>query len=121
MQNIKATVLTALQTASALSTLKGEKFYFFHPPDFTNLPTGSYFELDNTGNLYADNQEIGSEIIFQIDLWGRTSLSNYALAVNDVMAGLDFSRMTARDLYENDTKLWHKSMRFRRDYGDPGF
>jgi len=119
MQNIKSTVLSALQTATALSTLTG--FYFQYPTAFTNLPLLSYFELGNVGNLYADNQEIGSEIIFQVDLWGKTSLSNYALAVDSAMTTLDFVRIFATDLFEVDTQIFHKSMRFRRDYSDPNF
>lgn len=119
MQNLKSTVLTALQTATALSTLTG--FYFYHPPAFTNLPLLSYFEVSNVGNLFADDQEIGSEIIFQIDLWGKTSLSNLALAVDSAMATLDFTRIYAADLFEKDTLIHHKSMRFRRDYSDPNF
>lgn len=121
MQNIKTTVLTALQTATALATLQGNKFYFHHPPDFTNLPVGSYFELSNSGNLYADDIEAGSEIIFQIDLWSKTSLSSLALAVDDVMVGLDFNRVLSEDLFEIDTKIYHKSMRYRIDYFNPSF
>lgn len=119
MQNIKSAVLTALQTATALSTLTG--FYFQYPPAFTNLPLLSYFEIDNIGNLYADDQEIGSEITFQIDLWGKTSLSAYALAVDTAMIGINFTRMSSRDLFEKDTLIFHKSMRFRIDYSDPSF
>lgn len=121
MQSIKSAVLTALQTYSALSTLQGQKFYFHYPPDFLNLPVGSYFEVDNFGNLFADDQEIGSEITFQIDLWGKTSLTSYALAVDAVMTGLDFVRITSQDLFETDTKIMHKSLRYRRDYSDPNF
>jgi len=119
MQNIKTTVLTALQTATALSTLTG--FHFQYPPDFTNLPLLSYFEVDNIGNLYADDQEIGSEIVFQVDLWGKTSLSNYALAVNSAMVTIDFARIQSLDLYEVSDKIYHKVMRFRHDYADPNF
>jgi len=118
VQNLKPTVLTALQTASALSTLT---FYYFHPPDFTNLPCGSYFELDNTGSLYADDQEIGSEIIFQIDLWSKDSLSAYALAVNTAMTGINFVRIEAVDMFETDTLIHHKSMRYKINYSDPTF
>jgi len=121
MQSIKSAVLTALQSASALSTLYGQKFYFQYPPDFLNLPVGSYFELDNTGNLFADNQEIGSEIIYQIDLWGKSSLTSYALGVDSAMTSLDFTRIQSLDLYENDSKIYHKSMRYRLDYSDPNF
>ena len=121
MQSIKSAVLTALQTNSALSTLYGQKFYFHYPPDFLNLPVGTYFELGNVGNIFADNQEIGSEIIFQIDLWGNSSLTSYALGVDSAMTSLDFTRIAAPDLYEKDTKIFHKSMRYRLDISDPNF
>ncbi len=119
MQNLKPIVLTALQTAPALSTLTG--FYFHRPPDFTDLPLLTYFEVDNVPDLFADDQEIGSEIVFQIDLWGKASLSAYALAVDTVMTGLDFVRVSAQDLYETDTNIYHKAMRYKRDYSDPSF
>ena len=121
MQSIKSAVLTALQTNTALSTLYGQKFYFEYPPDFLNLPVGSYFEVNNIGNLFADNQEIGSEITFQIDLWGNTSLTNYALGVDSAMTSLDFTRIQSLDLYETDTHIFHKSMRYKLDYSDPNF
>jgi hypothetical protein len=119
MQNLKSTVLTALQTASALSTLKG--FDFHYPDTFNNLPRLSYFQADNTANLYADEEEVGSEIIFQIDLWGKASLSTYQTAVNDVMASLDFERISSPDLFEKDTKIHHIAMRFRKDQENPDF
>ena len=113
MQNLKPTVLTALQTATALSTLTA--IYFFHPPDFTTLPVGSYFEVDNTGNLFADDQEIGSEIIFQIDLWGRDSLSDLTIGVDDTMTGIDFAKdgsgvgVIVSSKNESSNKLWRST------------
>ena len=121
MQNIKSTTLSALQTATALATLQGQKFYFHHPPEFTDLPIGSYFELSNLGNLYADDIEAGSEIIFQIDLWGKSSLSTLSQAVDDVMILQGWGRIFSQDMFEIDTKIMHKSLRYRRDYFDPIF
>lgn len=119
MLSIKSAVLTALQTNTSLSTLNG--FYFSHPPDFTNLPVLSYFEVDNIGNLYGDNQEIGSEFVYQIDLWHSASLTALAAGVDSALKTLDFARIQSMDLYENDTLIYHKSMRFRLDYSDPNF
>jgi hypothetical protein len=119
MFSIKSAVLTALQTNTGLSTLNG--FYFFHPPEFTNLPVLSYFEVDNTGNLYADDQEIGSEFVYQIDLWHTASLTALAMAVDSAMKTLDFARITAQDLYEQADRIYHKSLRYRIDYSDPNF
>jgi len=119
MLSIKSAVLTALQTNTGLSTLNG--FYFFHPPDFTNLPVLSYFEVDNVGSLYADDQEVGSEFIYQIDLWHTASLTAYAMAVDSAMKTLDFARVSAQDLYEQTERIYHKSLRYRLDYSDPNF
>ena len=119
MQSLKTTVFSALQTATALSTLTG--FYFQYPTSFTSLPCLSYFEVDNIGSLYADDIEIGSEIVYQVDLWSKASLSAYALSVDTAMTGIGFSRILAQDLYENDTHVFHKAMRYRIDVSDPTF
>jgi len=119
MLSIKSAVLTALQTTTALATITG--FYFFHPSDFTNLPALSYFEVVNKGNLFADNQEIGTEMMYQIDLWGHDSLTALAKGVDDTMTTLDFVRVGAQDLYEKDTRIYHKAMRYKLDYSDPEF
>ena len=119
MLSIKTAVLTALQTNASLSTLNG--FYFFHPPEFTNLPVLSYFEVDNIGSLYADDKEIGSEFVYQVDLWHSASLTAYALAVDTVMTGLDFVRVSAQDLFEADSRIFHKAMRYSLNYSDPTF
>jgi len=121
MQNEKTTVLTALQTASAITTIVSARIYFLYPPDFAILPSISYFELSNIGNLYADNQEIGSEIIYQIDSWSKASLSALALAIDDVMTGIDFTRIQSIDLFENDSRIHHKSMRYKINKSDPDF
>ena len=119
MLSIKSAVLTALQTNTSLSTLNG--FYFFHPPDFTNLPVLSYFEVDNIGTLYGDDQEIGSEFVYQIDLWHNGSLTNLSKGVDSAMKTLDFARIQSIDLFEIPENIYHKSMRFRLDYSDPSF
>jgi len=122
MQSIKSAVATALQTSTALSTLAG--FYFAYPNNFSSIntfPCLSYFEVDNAGSLYADNQEIGSEIVFQIDLWGKTSLSAYAKAVDSAMTTLEFTRVSASDLYEKTSNVYHKAMRYKTDISDPDF
>ncbi|MDD5016543.1 MAG: hypothetical protein PHO15_00410 [Eubacteriales bacterium] len=119
MENLKVTVLTALQTASALSAMTG--FYFQYPPSFTSFPMLSYFQLDNIETLPADDIELGSEIIFQIDLWGKASLSTLSIGVSDVMQTLGFQRLSAQDMYETDTKIYHIPMRFNIHVSDPDF
>lgn len=125
MQSIKSAVVTALQTSSALTTLlgTGQRIFFQRPigEATATFPRITYFEVDNRGSLFADDQEIGSEIIFQIDLWGTASLTAIAKEVDSIMTDLDFNRVSAPDLYEQDTKIHHKPMRYRLDYSDPDF
>jgi hypothetical protein len=127
MLSIKSAVVTALQTSTALATLLGAGTrIFYKKPDVksTNIfPRITYFEIDNTGSLYADNQEIASAILYQIDLWStRTaSLTETAIEVDSIMTGLDFRRLAAPDLDDPDPNINHKAMRFRNDYEDPTF
>jgi len=125
MISIKSAVVTALQTSTALTTLLGTgQRIFFQYPDEANIstfPRVTYFEIDNTGSLYADNQEIGSTILFQIDPWSKSSVTDIAKEIDTIMTGLDFVRVSAPDLYESDTKVHHKAMRYARDIADPIF
>ena len=122
MQNLKPTVYSALSSATALSTLRSITTPY--PRSLTSsetMPCLTYFEMTNIGGLYADDVEAASDIVFQIDLWGITSLSDYKLAVDDVMTGIGFSRIYCTDLYETDTKINHVPMRYRIGYADPTF
>ena len=121
MQNIKESVVSALKTYTALTTLVSDRIYFHYPNDFTTLPAISYFEMSNVGDLYADDVEIGSEIVFQIDIWSTTSTSAIALLVDIVMVAEGFTRSASIDLFEKDTKIHHKSMKYRTDISDPNF
>lgn len=119
MISMKNTVYSALTTATALTTLLGSgQRIFFHFPDDANVatfPRVTYFELDNIGNLFADNTEYGSEIDYQVDVWHSASTTAIALQVDTIMTGLGFARIAAPDLYESDTKKFHKAMRYRID------
>lgn len=123
MQSIKTAVMTALQTSTALTTLLGSgKRIFFQDPDDENkpkFPRITYFEVDNFGNLFADDQEVGSEILYQVDLWSKASTTAIAKEVDTIMIGLDFIRQSSQDLYETDTKIFHKAMTYMLEYQDP--
>jgi len=119
MISLKNIVYSALMTATALTTLLGSgQRIFFHFPDDANVatfPRITYFELDNIGNLYADNTEYGSEIDYQVDVWHTASTTAIALQVDAIMTGLGFARIGGTDLYEEADRVFHKAMRFRID------
>lgn len=113
MINIKPDVVTALKTDAILAGLVGDRIYFYYPPVEAAYPCISYYELDNRPALYGDNQELASEITFVIDIWAKASTTAIADAVNRIMTGLGFVREFAGDLYEQDTGVFHKHMRYR--------
>lgn len=113
MINLRSSVYSALSTASALSAFTVRYQY---PNDFTSLesdPIISYFQVTNVGNLFGDDAEYGSNIMFQIDLWSKTPVTDNEDDVNDVMTGIGFVRVYCTDLYEKDTKIYHIAMRYR--------
>jgi hypothetical protein len=121
MQNIKASVVSALRTYTALTTLVSDRIYFHYPNNFQTLPCISYFELNNAGAVYADDTELASEIVYRVDLWGNDSLSAIAQLVDIVMKTENFVRIGSVDLFEQATKIQHKSMTYQNMYIDSSF
>ena len=122
MESLNTAIMTALLADSTISGIVTNRIYYMHPQDFTSLPAISYLEEENAGNLYADDVEVGSRIVIKIDLWSKTSHTALAKAVDDVMVSIEFVRMpSGGDQYEEDTGIYHKSMRYKQDYKDPTF
>lgn len=113
MISIKSRVLNALRANSELTTfLGGVRIYFQVAPDVKQFPRVTYFEMSNTGSVFADDTEIASDISLQIDVWSKGNTTDIALEVNRTMKSLGFARDSATDLYEDDTGIYHKALRF---------
>ena len=66
--------------------------------------------LENTLS-YANNKKTSDGYYIQVDVW---SIENYSVLVESVKAALEiagFSITSATDLYEIDTKIFHKPIR----------
>lgn len=113
MINLKPTVLAALKNDPALSKLIAGRVIFMSLPDEPEFPCITYYEQNNSPALVGDGKELTSESVMVIDIWSRSSTTVIAHAVDNVMAGLRFVREFAGDLYESDTRVYHKSMRYR--------
>lgn len=114
MINLKPDVVLALKNdAELVSLLGGPRIYFQVAPNPDEFPRVTYYEQDNRPSLWGDNRELGSEITFVVDIWAKASTTAIADAVDRVMASLGFVREFAGDLYEQDTQVYHKAMRYR--------
>ncbi|OJF17781.1 MAG: hypothetical protein A6D91_09920 [Bacillaceae bacterium G1] len=102
-----------LNNAALVSLLGGQKIWPEVAPDGTPEPYVTFFELVNVDELYADDQAHGSEIHFQVDVWSKGNTGPIAVEVNKTMETLGFYRTGAVDLYEDDTKTYHKALRYK--------
>lgn len=111
MINLKPQILKKLEGIS------GVEVSYFYPQDWARLPAISYYEMDNSTAGKADDEEYSSNIAIQIDIWAKSSseCSNLAIQVNKRMTELDFERTLALDLFEQETKIYHKTMRFEKE------
>lgn len=113
MKNLKPQIYNKLKEISNVEVS------FFYPQKWTDIdktPAISYYEMDNSMASKADDEEYSSNIAIQIDIWAKSSslCSNLAIEVNKKMEDLGFERMLALDLYEQETKIYHKTMRFEK-------
>lgn len=97
------------------------RILYFYPNSFEALPIITYFEINQSDldGQYYDNLEMAVESTIQIDIWtGLTgaSTSTIAAQVDRVMTGALFNKDFAGDMYEADTKIDHRIMRYRRSF-----
>lgn len=118
MIDLKPTIQQALRSNAVLDSLLGKdkkgnvKVYPEVAPDIT-CPYVTFFEIVNFDNNYADNTALSSEIHFQVDVWTQGDTGPIALEVNRTMEELGFTRSGSKDLYEKDTKKYHKILRYK--------
>ena len=118
MYNAKQLIATALSTDSSLIALIPAVRMFSSIAAFTTTPTYPYltfFVLADSPGMFADDDEIESEITIRVDLWGTASLSVIASHVDRIMKTIGYGRNYAKDndeVLDDGTRIFHKSMSF---------
>lgn len=77
------------------------------------FPSITFFELNNMDTQGADNENYASSISIQIDIWDKKPPNLIAKEVDRVMKSLGFFRFGTADIFEEDTKIYHKGLRYR--------
>jgi hypothetical protein len=72
----------------------------------------TFFNYLEQGEQYADNEEKATGYYIQIDLWSKNDYTELVKSVKNAMKAAGFIRTSAADLFESDTKIYHKAMRF---------
>ena len=114
------------EAENSLSDVKC-KAVFQYPKNFNNLPIISYYTVTECGGFYADNDESIQDGHIQIDIWAEIpkECSDLAAEVNEVMTKDSWARTASKNnalwvhndymsFYENDKKIYHKTMRFQK-------
>lgn len=111
MVNIKKLVKDTLSNTEILSLTADKKVYFLH----ANSPNAPYIEYefyDENGEEWAENKEIATNYYIQVDIFSKTDYTDLENKIKEILINAGFNRSMSADLYENDTQLYHKAMRF---------
>ncbi|MEN6349336.1 MAG: DUF3168 domain-containing protein [Syntrophomonas sp.] len=101
-----------LGNSSLITILGGPRVYQQVAPRPNEFPRISFFEMTNFDTGFADDTAIASEIHLQIDIWSKGSTTDVAGEVDKTMKALGYKRTGSADLYEEDTKIFHKALRY---------
>ncbi|NEZ93807.1 prohead protease [Clostridium botulinum] len=110
--NIKQYLLKVLNSKEILDLLPDKKVYFLH----TNNPNKSmYLEyeiINEYGADYSEGKEDYTTYVVQVDIFSTGDYTECEEVVKKIMIQNEFNRDTAADLYEKETGLYHKALRF---------
>ena len=96
MRSESETVIPALLADPEVSGIITDQIYPDQPPSEAVFPCVTYSESQTpAGN--ADNLEAATSVVFNFECYRRGSGWPLAMAVNDVMLGLGYSRVYTND------------------------
>ena len=75
----------------------------------------TFFTYLDKPELHSDDKEAVTGYYIQIDIWSKTDYTEIAKEVHQSMLTQGFTKLNFYDLYEEDTKTYHKVMRFLRE------
>lgn len=117
--DIKTNILAMLRADSVLTNLVGKdkdnnfKIYQLAAPYADAFPRITYFEVVNQDDEFADDEVLSSLVVVQIDVWSKGSTSAISKEVDRIMKADGWSRTAGPDYYEEDTKVFHKALRYQ--------
>lgn len=72
----------------------------------------SFHEYFQSGEDYEEDAEAFTGHYLQVDIWSTSDYTALVDNVKTLLAGVGFKRLDEMDLYEKDTGLYHKGLRF---------
>jgi hypothetical protein len=116
----KSELKSAFSSNQSLVSLCTGGFHNLKANDVNAYPRIIYSEIGNADDDFADNVAISSEVRFQISIFNKeqniSSQTPIAKEVDKTMKSLGYKRYDSTDLFEADTKVFHKAMRYEKTY-----
>lgn len=109
--NIKPLLRQILSDNEIISLTGDNTVHFLH----ANSPISPYIEyeiFDENGEEWAENKEIATTYYVQVDIFSKDDYTDLENKIKEKMINAGFIRFMCADLYEQDTQLFHKAMRF---------
>lgn len=74
----------------------------------------TYFEYNQNAALNADDEEQNTNYYVQVDVWSKGNYLTLVEQVKNKLRSLNYIRTSESGFYEEDTKMYHKAIRFRK-------
>lgn len=112
MKSIKEFVENILSDNQITSLTGNNKVYFLHNSKPIS-PYITYEIIDESGEMWVEGKEIAVTYYVQVNIFSKTNdYSELENKIKEHMMRAGFERAMSADLYEKDTELYHKAMRF---------
>ncbi|MBW9219264.1 hypothetical protein K1I43_12055 [Anoxybacillus sp. ST70] len=72
----------------------------------------TFFEYNQFSALNADDEEQQTAHLIQVDVWSKGDYTSIVQQVKERMIAAGFRRTSEVDLFEQETKTYHKAIRF---------
>lgn len=72
----------------------------------------TFHEYLESGEEYEDDEEILTSHYIQVDVWSKEDYADLIEQVKRYLINAGFKRLNEIDLYEEDTKIYHKGLKF---------
>lgn len=72
----------------------------------------TFHEYFTSGEEYEDDEEALTAHYIQVDVWSKGDYTELVKSVKGLMLKAGFKRLNEVDLYEEDTKNYHKGLKF---------
>lgn len=72
----------------------------------------TFHEYLEAGEEYEEDEESLTAHYVQVDVWSKTDYTNIVKEVKTLLIAKRFRRLNEIDLYEEDTKIYHKGLKF---------